>query len=652
MKRAVFSVLVLVLHCVYGLAHQKEEKPEPYSFQEVPAWVTRADILSEPILPVKSSEAGYQSLLEDVQINALENVIYIHKVNGVLTQTAAEQLGCFTIEFDPIYQTVRLHRIRVLRGQSISDRSGKVSCKLIQKEEELTQSGIYTGSLSLVCFIDDIRIGDVVEFEYSIAGANPYFASHVGTSVYFQDSSSMQRVRLRILASADRPLFSKSFFSSIEPSIREIALGVQEWVWEDYNTAPVKLEDSLPAWFNPYARIQVSQYASWEEVAAKYRALYELPFNLSSEASEEMVALIEAWKTASLDPAERALTALRFVQDEIRYLALAEGMMGCQPMDPRVVLEKRWGDCKGKSLLLKTLLALMDIDASPVLVNPSGGRQLFECLPSTGAFGHCVLQIHLIDGDYLVDPVYSLQGGNLQKNYCPSYTWGLVLRPGSEGLKRLCDYTIESPVEIETDVVLTGNVSADVVMLLCYRGHEADRRRRFINNAGLNRLADMWKDTLRRSYGSIEMNSAFSLVDDRESNTLILQSSYRVPIRTRGGTKKFKIYSVTMERWLDTEVLSDRKYPYSLGYPLWVRESLRITRDTHRGEERSECIEIQEPFMQFGYFYESIGGQTEIGYELKTLRDHVLVEEMPRYQEALEAIEDAHVEGIVLEAHR
>lgn len=92
------------------------------------------------------------------------------------------------------------------------------------------------------------------------------------------------------------------------------------------------------------------------------------------------------------------------------------------------------------------------------------------------------------------------------------------------------------------------------------------------------------------------------------------------------GTYSFQAVPAWVERidvlsgrWLDTEVLSDRTYPYSLNYPAWVREHIRITRDADHIEEKSECIEVREPFMQFGYFYQSAGQQTEIGYELKTL---------------------------------
>ena len=68
-----------------------------------------------------------------------------------------------------------------------------------------------------------------------------------------------------------------------------------------------------------------------------------------------MKALIEQWKDSATSKSDLALMALRFVQDEVRYLSISEGSKGWQPAHPTLTFERRFGDCKDKSFLLHAL---------------------------------------------------------------------------------------------------------------------------------------------------------------------------------------------------------------------------------------------------------------------------------------------------------
>lgn len=52
-----------------------------------------------------------------------------------------------------------------------------------------------------------------------------------------------------------------------------------------------------------------------------------------------------------------------WVQQNIRYIAFEAGILGHRPDTPAEVLRKRYGDCKGMSLLLRTLLKAQGFDA-------------------------------------------------------------------------------------------------------------------------------------------------------------------------------------------------------------------------------------------------------------------------------------------------
>jgi hypothetical protein len=135
------------------------------------------------------------------------------------------------------------------------------------------------------------------------------------------------------------------------------------------------------------------------------------------------------WKEAIADPEERLLAALRFVQDEIRYLAIAFGTGSYQPNDPGTVFARRFGDCKDKTILLCVILREMGIDAAPALVHTTARHTIEQYQPSPGAFDHVVAEVRLGESVLWVDPTRTHQRGPLSARFFPPLGRALVIRP-------------------------------------------------------------------------------------------------------------------------------------------------------------------------------------------------------------------------------
>ena len=63
------------------------------------------------------------------------------------------------------------------------------------------------------------------------------------------------------------------------------------------------------------------------------------------------------------DELEKIHRTYAYVQQNIRYIAFENGLAGHRPDRPAAVLRKRYGDCKGMALLLRTLLKAQGFDA-------------------------------------------------------------------------------------------------------------------------------------------------------------------------------------------------------------------------------------------------------------------------------------------------
>lgn len=90
---------------------------------------------------------------------------------------------------------------------------------------------------------------------------------------------------------------------------------------------------------------------------------------------------------------ERIANTYQWVQQNIRYVAYEAGIAGFQPDRPAEVLRKRYGDCKGMSLLLKTLLTAQGFDARLVTVGTNQLPYNISDHPSLAAADHAVCAV-------------------------------------------------------------------------------------------------------------------------------------------------------------------------------------------------------------------------------------------------------------------
>ena len=79
------------------------------------------------------------------------------------------------------------------------------------------------------------------------------------------------------------------------------------------------------------------------------------------------------------------------MQEKVRYVFLAMNGGGYRPAPAEVTWQRRFGDCKGKTVLLLALLHELGIEAVPVLVSTDEGDGLDGRLPAAGWFDHAIV---------------------------------------------------------------------------------------------------------------------------------------------------------------------------------------------------------------------------------------------------------------------
>ena len=117
------------------------------------------------------------------------------------------------------------------------------------------------------------------------------------------------------------------------------------------------------------------------------------------DALKEKVAELTANKKTDIEKVE---SIFYWVQDNIRYIAFENGIMGFKPDAAQNVLKNKYGDCKGKANLLKEMLKLAGLDARLTWIGTSDLPYDYS-MPSLAVDNHMICTVILSGKKYYLD---------------------------------------------------------------------------------------------------------------------------------------------------------------------------------------------------------------------------------------------------------
>ncbi len=120
--------------------------------------------------------------------------------------------------------------------------------------------------------------------------------------------------------------------------------------------------------------------------------------NIPGELKDRVAGLTAGKKTDM----EKIESIFYWVQDNIRYIAFENGIMGFKPDAAQNVLKNKYGDCKGKANLLKEMLKLSGYDARLTWIGTSDLPYDYT-LPSLAVDNHMICTVILNGKKYFLD---------------------------------------------------------------------------------------------------------------------------------------------------------------------------------------------------------------------------------------------------------
>lgn len=580
---------------------------------------------------LKTVNDGYYQLLFEEQRQEEKQTVYRHIIRQIVSEAGIQNGSEINVEYDPTYEKLQFHQITIRRNGQVINRLDLSKFKILQQEMELSMF-IYSGIYNAYFIVEDVRKGDQIEYAYSIIGENPIYKNKFSHTFYFTAYEPIMNFYKTMLVSPDRPMFFKKIDGAPE-AVKRTYNGLVLYEWDLQDTVAINNDDTrdLPRWYTSFPHTQVSEFAGWEGVAAWGRQVSNIP--LAGPEIQARVALLK--KQAAGDKEQYLLEAIRFVQDDIRYMGIEMGEYSHQPNMPEKVCKQRFGDCKDKALLLCALLRAAGIEANMAYVHTEYRHKIAEKLPSPDRFNHAITQIRFNGDTYWVDATISYQRGKLKDRYNPVYGMALVITDTTTGLTKIPMKKTGS-IFAKENITLpdTRNGVATLDVRTEYTGYHADNFRNALAGESRNSLQESYVEFYAGLYGDAEMKDSMAIEDDEKNNIIRVKELYTLnkPWKEDSLQPNAFIFNTSAHLLTDKIVATNnsRSKPLALSYPFNAKQFINIT-FPEKWSLDYEPESIKREAYDFTFTPQLYENQVSLHYQFSTLRDHVRPDEMRDY---------------------
>jgi uncharacterized protein DUF3857/transglutaminase superfamily protein len=192
------------------------------------------------------------------------------------------------------------------------------------------------------------------------------------------------------------------------PEVKPTQSGNNAWQWTVNDVKEIRKEPFMPpvdgvagemivSFFTASGGPALNTNSDWGTMGKWYASLVGQRVEASGEIKQQVIALTSS-KATSLQKMQ-AIAA--FVQHDVRYVAIELGIGGFQPHSAPDVFAHRYGDCKDKATLVRSMLREIGVDSYHVVINDKRGSVTGD-MPAHNGFNHVITAVKLPDG--LDDP--------------------------------------------------------------------------------------------------------------------------------------------------------------------------------------------------------------------------------------------------------
>lgn len=235
--------------------------------------------------------------------------------------------------------------------------------------------------------------GNIVGYEYE-QESQPFVLQDVW---YFQETSPVRESHYTLQLPAGWE-YKATWINYPEAKPTQSGNQVQ---WAVTDVKGIRHEDDMPPWrgiagllvvsFLPPGGGATRGFQNWREMGSWEAGLEQGRRDASPEIKQKVAALT----TSAGTPLAKMQALARFVQGDIRYVAIELGIGGWQPHPAPEIFTHRYGDCKDKATLMSSMLHEIGIESFYISINTVRGGAAPDRPPMVGWFNHEILAVRL-----------------------------------------------------------------------------------------------------------------------------------------------------------------------------------------------------------------------------------------------------------------
>lgn len=179
--------------------------------------------------------------------------------------------------------------------------------------------------------------------------------------------------------------------------------------WEQNDIPKLDMESSSPSIQSiaPQILYRINHYKLNGEqikVLSNVKDLYSWYSSLVQDAyldeNEEIIALVEDITKNLATQTDKAKAIFQWVQKNIKYIAVEDGLGGFKPRNPSTTFKNRYGDCKDMSSLLVNMLNTSGLEGRYTWIGTRDLPYKYADVPTPMSDNHMIAAVKL-DGEYV-----------------------------------------------------------------------------------------------------------------------------------------------------------------------------------------------------------------------------------------------------------
>ncbi len=358
--------------------------------------------------------------------------------------------------------------------------------------------------------------------------------------------------------------------------------------WTKKNIPSFKPDPMMPSYdkYLQYVKFAPSYWKTWSDVSKWY---YENHFKPKLITTDEVNTKAKELTDSCKTDKEKIEKISRFVQS-LRYTAIELGDGGYTPSEPQKVLDRKYGDCKDKSILLIALLKSAGIKAKPVLVLTNDEGSTHPQFPSWN-FNHMIVKAMSREGtSYWIDPTvkYSPLG---EIPYADEGVNALVLNDDNTSQIETLPTSnyMQNSEDIDMKVNIPSASEADFDITVKFKGQSSLFMRIFLEDKSHDDMIKYCKSLVADDYLNAEVvDYSYSDLDSVDSD-LVFNFKLKVPnaIEKQGDLLFLNIDPFKLRgdwSWLARD---KRKYDIEFSFPHTVNKTIELTIPENQYEIRN-----------------------------------------------------------------